>query len=242
MVKWSGYVQQGTGVQLLIVEQECLLLGKRRHRRSGEYQAQSFECSEKQSTTHFTSLPCIATALSPACGLQNSHELSCLSTTRRRAEVGMGHPKKETECSTSAQSAGSDDKRPDKDKCERVSPKNEAASNTAAKSAGSDDGRPVLPRLRAAAKRYQLICGSLSLWDWLTPATVSSTATQTMDDGRSLHQLRPIQVQYWTELQKVQHSIQDALNKRRDSWRSSLTSRQQCWNRWRSAFTTLLRT
>ena len=27
VVKWSGYVQQGTGVQLLTVEQECLLLG-----------------------------------------------------------------------------------------------------------------------------------------------------------------------------------------------------------------------
>ena len=26
VVKWSGYVQQGTGVQLLTVEQECLLL------------------------------------------------------------------------------------------------------------------------------------------------------------------------------------------------------------------------
>ena len=28
VVKWSGYVQQGTGVQLLTVEQECLLIGK----------------------------------------------------------------------------------------------------------------------------------------------------------------------------------------------------------------------
>ena len=27
VIKWSGYVQQGTGVQLLTVEQECLLLG-----------------------------------------------------------------------------------------------------------------------------------------------------------------------------------------------------------------------
>ena len=27
VVKWSGYVQQGTGVQLLTVDQECLLLG-----------------------------------------------------------------------------------------------------------------------------------------------------------------------------------------------------------------------
>ena len=26
VVKWSGYVQQGTGVQLLTVEQECLVL------------------------------------------------------------------------------------------------------------------------------------------------------------------------------------------------------------------------
>ena len=29
-----------------------------RHRRSGEHQAQCCECSEKQRTTHFTSLPC----------------------------------------------------------------------------------------------------------------------------------------------------------------------------------------
>ena len=28
VVKWSGYVQQGTGVQLLTVEQEYLLIGK----------------------------------------------------------------------------------------------------------------------------------------------------------------------------------------------------------------------
>ena len=27
VVKWSGYVQQGTGVQLLTVEEECLSLG-----------------------------------------------------------------------------------------------------------------------------------------------------------------------------------------------------------------------
>ena len=41
------------------------------------------------------------------------------------------------------------------------------------------------------------------------------------DDGRSLHQWRSIQGQYWLELQKVQHNIQSALNKRRDSGRSS---------------------
>ena len=49
----------------------------------------------------------------------------------------------------------------------------------------------------------------------------SLSLTQTLDDGRSLHQWRPIQEQYWLELQKVQLSIQSALNKRRDSGRSS---------------------
>ena len=52
-------------------------------------------------------------------------------------------------------------------------------------------------------------------------AIVSSTATQTLDDGRSLHQWPSIQVQYWVGLQKVQHKIQHALYKRRDSGRSS---------------------
>ena len=59
---------------------------------------------------------------------------------------------------------------------------------------------------------------SLSLWDWLTSATVTSTATQTLDDERSLHQWRSIQ---GLELQKVQHNIQSALRKRRAAGRSS---------------------
>ena len=49
----------------------------------------------------------------------------------------------------------------------------------------------------------------------------SLSLTQTLDGGRSLHPFGPIQEQYWLELQKVQHSIQSALNKRRDSGRSS---------------------
>ena len=53
------------------------------------------------------------------------------------------------------------------------------------------------------------------------PATVTSTATQTLDGGRSLHQWRSIQGQCRSELQKEQHCIQSALNKRRDSGRSS---------------------
>ena len=114
-----------------------------------------------------------------------------------------------------------------------VIPKKHAACGTSAESAGSDDRRPVLQRgsvlqqsgtkLAAMATRSVAvqtedpICGALSLWDWLTPATVSSTATQTLDDVRSLHQWRSIQGQYWVELQEVQHSIRYALNKRRDS-------------------------
>ena len=102
-------------------------------------------------------------------------------------------PKEEAEYSTSAQSAGSVDKRPGKEKRKRASPKNEAASNTAAKSARSDDSRPVLPtcsvlqqsctklKVKAtgsvAVQTEDPINGSLSLWDWLTPATVTSTAT-----------------------------------------------------------------
>ena len=121
--------------------------------------------------------------------------------------------KKEAEYSTSAQLAGSNDIRRDKKKWVRVSPKTEAASNT-----GSNDSRPVPPRanLRGA-----------------------------LDDGRSLHKWRSIQGQYWLELQKVQRHIQYAsttggpVGVRRAL---TLTLRQPCWNRCRSAFTTSLRT
>ena len=103
-------------------------------------------------------------------------------------------------------------------------PKHETASST-----GSNDSCPVLPRGSVATmatcsvgvRTEDSVNGSLSLWDWLTPAAATSTATQTLDDGRSLHQWRSIQGQYWLELQKVQHCIQSALNKRRDSGRSS---------------------
>ena len=50
-------------------------------------------------------------------------------------------PKEEAEYSTSAQPAGSDERRPDKQKLDRASPKNVAASNT-----GSNESHPVLPR------------------------------------------------------------------------------------------------
>ena len=46
-----------------------------------------------------------------------------------------------------------------------------------------------------AVQTEDSVCGSLFLWDWLTSATVTSTATQTLDDGRSLHQWRSIQGQ-----------------------------------------------
>ena len=127
---------------------------------------------------------------------------------------------KEAGYSTSAQSAGSDDTRPDKQKFDRAKPKNETASNT-----GSNGSRLVPPRGSVAAmatcsvgvQTEDSVCGLLSLWDWLTSATVTSTAAQTLNDGRSLHQWRSIQEQNLLELQKVQHDIQSALTKRRDS-------------------------
>ena len=92
-------------------------------------------------------------------------------------------PKKEAEYSTSAQSAGTDDKRPDKQKLERASPKNEVAS-------------PVPPRgsvllLHCGTKRAGVANRSVavqtadsvehedSLWGWLTTSTTMTTATQT---------------------------------------------------------------
>ena len=77
---------------------------------------------------------------------------------------------------------------------------------------GPGDRRPVPPKrsvlqpggvtLAAMASRSvamqteDSVSGSLTLFDWLTPATVTSTATQTLDDGRSLHQWRSIQGQH----------------------------------------------
>ena len=58
-------------------------------------------------------------------------------------------------------------------------------------SACSSDSRPD----KMEVQTEDPVCGSLSLWDWLTPATVTSTATQTLDDGRSLHYWRSIQGQ-----------------------------------------------
>ena len=95
---------------------------------------------------------------------------------------------------TGAKSAGSDDKRPDTQHLDRGKPKHETASST-----GSNDSRPVLPRGSVAAMATCCVAvqtdGSLSLWDSLTPATVTSTATQTLDDVRSLHHWRA-----WLEL------------------------------------------
>ena len=113
--------------------------------------------------------------------------------------MGVGHPK-EPRYSASVHSAGSDGKRPDKQKLERARPKNETASNT-----GSNDSRSVPPRGFVAAMATCFVgvqtedpaCGALSLWDQLTPATVTSTATQL------LHQWRSIQEQYWLELHSI---------------------------------------
>ena len=60
------------------------------------------------------------------------------------------------------------------------------------------------PHAPSPSKTKDPACGGLSLWDWLTPTAVTSTPTQT------------IQRQYWVELQKVQHSIQSTLDKRRN--------------------------
>ena len=81
------------------------------------------------------------------------------------------------------------------------------------------------------------VCGSLSLWNWLTQATVTSTATQTLEDGRSLQQWRSIQGQHWLDLQKVQHtpSLPSACG-------GTLGApRQRCWNRMQGAFKMSLR-
>ena len=130
-------------------------------------------------------------------------------------------PKTEAASNTAAKSAGSDE---DKQQLDRAKPKNETASDT-----GSFQGAPWCGKAEPKWQSWQPVpwqcnlktpSASLSLWDWLTPATVTSTATQTLDDGRSLHQWRSIQEQYWLELQKVQHNIQSALNKRRDAGRS----------------------
>ena len=115
-----------------------------------------------------------------------------------------------------------------------VVPKREEARSMPAKSAGSEDKRSVLPRgsvlqqnvtkLAATAARSIAVqtedpaCGGLSLWDWLTPTAVTSTATQTTADGRP-HQWRLIEGQCWVELQKVQHSIQSTLEQCRDRGR-----------------------
>ena len=62
----------------------------------------------------------------------------------------------------------------------------------------------------------------ISLWDWLTPTTVTSTATQTSDPGaggRSLKQWRSIQGKFLLDLQKVQHCMQQTLEQCRDPGR-----------------------
>ena len=66
----------------------------------------------------------------------------------------------------------------------------------AAKPKNETDSRPVPPRgsvavmatRSAGVQTEDPVWGSLSLWHWLAPATVTCTATQTLDDGRSLHQ------------------------------------------------------
>ena len=100
-----------------------------------------------------------------------------------------------------------------------VEPGNAAVKTEGPGKPGPSERRPVPPRrsvlrpsgvtLAAMASRSvavqteDSVSGSLSLWGWLAPATVTSTATQTLDGGRSLHQWRSIQEQCWLDLQKV---------------------------------------
>ena len=157
-------------------------------------------------------------------------ELQRIFALKYDVSEGVGHP--EEGGGVAAQPAGSVDKRPNKEKRGWTSPKNEAASNTAAKSAGSDDSRPVRPRgsvlQQSGTKLAGMATRSGAVQTRDPTCEALSTDTQTLDDGRS-----HIQGQYWVELQKVQHNNQYALNKRRDSGRSSgsLTPRQRCWNR-----------
>ena len=103
-------------------------------------------------------------------------------------------PKEEADFSISALSAGSDDKSPDKQTLDRAT-------------TGSNDSRLVPPRGSVAAmatcsvgvQTEDPVCGSLSLSDWHIPTTVTSPATQTLGDGRSPHQWRTIQEQYWLD-------------------------------------------
>ena len=126
--------------------------------------------------------------------------------------------------------------------------KTEGSGNKRPNRPGPGDRRPIPPRgsvlqpdgvtLAAMASRSvavqteDFVNGSFFLWEWLTlvtAVTVISTATQMLDDGRSLHQWRSIQGWYWMEFQKVQHNVQYALNKRSYSFARTLWRR--CWSR-----------
>ena len=139
-----------------------------------------------------------------------AHQLSQHARPRHAQE--WVSPRNEAASITAAKTAGSGDKRPHKQKLEQAT-----TSNT-----GSDDSRPVPPRSapccsRAAPNRQPwrpvpFQCRLKTLPAGRSPCW---TATQTLDEERSLHRWRSIQEQ----LQKVQHNIQSALNKRRDSGR-----------------------
>ena len=139
----------------------------------------------------------VAFALSGARSSLNGHETSFRTTAGGRAEVGVD-----------------------------ISSASRLGRQTLNKEKWSGSAPPARPtqKIRLAARRRASRSVAMQTEDsvnWLTPATVTSTATQTPDDGRSLHQWDSIQGQCWLELQKVQHSVPSAVNKWRDSRRSS---------------------
>ena len=76
-----------------------------------------------------------------------------------------------------------------------------------------------------AVQTEDSVCRSLSLWDWLTPATVSSTA-------RSLHQWRSIQGSTRWSCRKHRTIFSTPSTSGRTLGdRRALTLRQRCWNR-----------
>ena len=147
--------------------------------------------------------------------------------------------------STTAQSAAAAAGRRSKGESEQISSTPDAPGNAGVKTEGSGNKRPDKPGPcdRRPSHAGDPFCSpAASHWPrWFlgpwrcklktpstgrspcgtgfTSATVTSTATQTLDDVRTNG--APSREQCWLELQKVQQSIQSAPNKRRDSGRSS---------------------
>ena len=109
-------------------------------------------------------------------------------------------PKTEAEFGASAQSAGSSDIRPDKEKWERVSSRTRGCEQhrsesqqdqtTNAETSNNRTGASPSTRRRAApaSNVSRPSTGRSPCGTALHPRQVTSTATQTLDDGRSLHQ------------------------------------------------------